>query len=286
MTEKELRESLEFFGFKGYDLYPASGVDINHSFQLKKGDQQFFLKFNSSVKYPDMFIRESEALSFLSQQTSFKIPKVVGHYSGERIQWLMLEWLERGSETDDFWKEAGEKLAAMHIVSDVAFGWRNSNYIGSLVQLNPETKSWPSFYAENRLMPLVLHLERCGALTSDDRRDMETLCKKLPEIFPEEKPALLHGDLWSGNIMSAQSYGPCIYDPAIYFGHREMDIGMSLLFGGFPEVFYRAYESVYPLESGWKKRIKLTQFYPLLVHAVLFGGSYVGSAKSIIRQYL
>jgi len=113
----------------------------------------------------------------------------------------------------------------------------------------------------------------------------ENLCKRFDELFPDESPALLHGDLWSGNFMVASNGYAAIFDPAVYFGHREMDIGMTKLFGGFDQRFYDAYEEAYPLEKDWKQRLTLTQLYPLLVHAILFSGYYVDKTRTIIKYY-
>jgi len=111
------------------------------------------------------------------------------------------------------------------------------------------------------------------------------VCKKSEFLFPEEPPALLHGDLWSGNFKITTEGEATIFDPAVYYGHREMDIGMTLLFGGFDQRFYEAYHEIYPLEKDWKQRIPLTQLYPLLVHALLFGGHYVESVRRIMKNY-
>ena len=113
----------------------------------------------------------------------------------------------------------------------------------------------------------------------------ETFCKQLNHLFPSEPPSLLHGDLWSGNYMISSAGYAAIYDPAVYFGHREMDIGMTKLFGGFEQRFYSAYQEAYPMEKNWMQRLPLTQLYPLLVHAVLFGGHYVSSSREIIIQF-
>jgi fructosamine-3-kinase len=134
-------------------------------------------------------------------------------------------------------------------------------------------------------MPLVAKLHDNGSFESATLRCAEKLCTKLSEIFPPEPSALLHGDLWSGNFFVAASGHVAIFDPAVYYGHREMDLGMSLLFGGFDRRFYEAYNACYPLEAAWRQRVQLTQLYPLLVHAVLFGGHYVSSCKNIIEQY-
>jgi fructosamine-3-kinase len=141
------------------------------------------------------------------------------------------------------------------------------------------------FFAFNRLMPLVKQAyDRC-VLEKATVKQLEKLCKRLPAIFPEEPPALLHGDLWSGNYMVGPDGKPCIYDPAVYYGHREMDLAMTRLFGGFDTRFYYAYEHIHPLAKGWQQRIGICQLYPMLVHALLFGGSYADSIKGVLNEW-
>lgn len=282
----ELHQTLITEGFGGYTAVPVSGGDINDCFMLVKGKQQYFLKVNESAKFPEMFAMEYASLKYLAANTDFKIPEVIHHYAGTTYQWLMLEWIERGYDDKSYWVSAGEKLAEMHRKTHNSFGWPHSNFIGSLTQLNTAAENWAEFYSANRLLPLALKLHDAGMLTGSDIKYMECLCDKLFDLFPDEAPALLHGDLWNGNVMPSLSSGPCIYDPAVYFGHREMDIGMTLLFGGFSKEFYDAYQSVYPLREGWEQRVALTQLYPLLVHAVLFGGSYVTAVKNSVKLFL
>ena len=124
-----------------------------------------------------------------------------------------------------------------------------------------------------------------GDFSATDIRDADLFCNNLKTIFPSEPPSLLHGDLWAGNYMIISSGYAAIFDPAVYCGHREMDIGMTKLFGGFDQRFYDAYNETYPLEKQWQKRLPITQLYPLLVHAVLFGGHYISNVKDIVKQF-
>ncbi|HET9746271.1 MAG TPA: fructosamine kinase family protein, partial [Chitinophagaceae bacterium] len=144
---------------------------------------------------------------------------------------------------------------------------------------------WSSFYAQCRIIPLVKRLVDEGAISFKDMETAETLCNKLENIFPREPASLLHGDLWAGNYLVHSSGYAAIFDPAVYFGHREMDIGMTRLFGGFDHEFYNVYNQTYPLENGWEQRLPVAQLYPILVHAVLFGGHYCRQAMDIVKRF-
>jgi len=172
----------------------------------------------------------------------------------------------------------------MHLQQQPYFGWQYNNYIGSLLQKNLIQNRWASVYIECMIKPLVKRLVDSSAFNKSDFTAAEIFYIKAKEIFPTEPPSLLHGDLWSGNFMVAQNGTAAIFDPAVYCGHREMDIGMSKLFGGFDAGFYDAYNEVYPLEKNWWQRLPFTQLYPLLVHAILFGGHYVQSARNILNK--
>ena len=200
-------------------------------------------------------------------------------------QYLLLEWMQKGVISNGFWERFGKSLAGMHKKQQEHFGWEEDNYIGSLEQSNTPMDTWPQFYANARILPLVKKLFDSGSYTSKDTLIAESLCKKLPALFPEEAPSLLHGDLWAGNFMILPNGNAGLYDPAVYCGHREMDLGMTLLFGGFDSRFYLSYDQHFPLENGWKSRLPLTQLYPLLVHALLFGGHYIGSTREILKGF-
>ncbi|MGC4235389.1 MAG: fructosamine kinase family protein, partial [Niabella sp.] len=153
---------------------------------------------------------------------------------------------------------------------------------GGLQQVNTPCKSWADFYTNHRILPLVKTLADAKIFSAKDIKAAESFCASLDGFFPDEKPALLHGDLWGGNYFTTQNGLTSIFDPAVYYGHREMDIGMTRLFGGFSPEFYAGYNEIYPLKNGWEQRLGYSQLYPLLVHAVLFGGHYVSNVREIL----
>jgi fructosamine-3-kinase len=261
------------------------GGDINEAYCLYENDTKYFLKVNDAKKFPGMFAKEMNGLNALYNNCSLVVPSVIKCGVGEQQQYLLLEWLEKGSSHKNFWEQFGVGLATMHKNQQPFFGWEEDNYIGSLKQHNKQYQVWSLFYAECRIMPSIRQLFNTNAFSKKDVTATEKLCGKFDELFPSEPPALLHGDLWSGNFMVTSNGYAAIFDPAVYYGHREMDIGMTKLFGGFDQRFYNAYNEVYPFEKDWQRRLQLTQLYPILVHAILFGGHYIDKAKTIIKYF-
>jgi len=261
------------------------GGDINLSYCLHTSTGKYFLKVNDKNKYPLMFARESSGLHKLREFCTVKIPQVIKHGNCNDQQYLILEWLEKGTPKKDMWENFGRELSMMHRQPQEYFGLNENNYIGSLNQNNDPHNEWYSFYTECRIKPLVKKLFDTGDLSATDIRDADLFCNNLRTILPIETPSFLHGDLWAGNYMITSSGYAAIFDPAVYCGHREMDIGMTKLFGGFDQRFYDAYNEAYPLEKGWEKRSTISQLYPLLVHAVLFGGHYISEVKRIFSAF-
>lgn len=264
----------------------VGGGSINAAYRLSYSGKSFFLKYNDASRFPQMFEKEALGLKLLHETQSLGVPDVVGHGDSTKTSFLLLEFIEGGQADKRFWENFGRSLAAMHRNSNSSFGLDHSNYIGSLKQFNTPEKSWPDFFVRQRLQPQLKMADQKALLSAKTRADVEKLVELLPSLFPEEPPALLHGDLWSGNFLCSQTGEAVLIDPAVYYGHREMDIGMSKLFGGFHPHFYEAYNEAWPLEKGWQQRVDLCNLYPLLVHVNLFGGGYVRQFEGCLRKYV
>lgn len=276
---------IESCGLSVHSVETLGGGDINQAFCINTEDKKYFLKVNNAERFPLMFEKESAGLLALKENSEFKIPNVIKYGTAGEKQFLLLEWIEPGAKKENFWNDFGSKLALMHKKEQASFGWSHDNFIGSVVQKNTKHTNWMDFYTECRILPLVEILANKHRFVKEDVKNAEGFCRKLSSIFPEEKPALLHGDLWSGNFITSSEGVSAIFDPAVYNGHREMDIGMTLLFGGFHEHFYNSYNEVYPLEKEWQQRVPFTQIYPLLVHAVMFSGGYVMQVKNLLKDF-
>jgi fructosamine-3-kinase len=259
----------------------VGGGSINETARIETANGIYFVKWNSATKYPGMFEAEAKGLGLLAGNSGFVIPQVIEQGTTENISFLLLEFLEPGYTN---WKTAGKTLAKMHRHTSSAFGLDHHNYIGSLVQRNTEHATWRDFFSNERILPQVKLAVGQQRLDKNDLAAAERFCARIGELFPSEKPALLHGDLWTGNFLFTAK-GPSIYDPAVYYGHREMDLAMTKLFGGFDAEFYAAYHEEFPLEKSWEKRTRYCNLYPLLVHVNLFGGGYANEARSILSAF-
>ena len=263
----------------------VSGGSINKALKLDTKKGVFFVKANSKTSFPEMFKKEVQGLNYLRKTDTFQIPEVITYGDIGDNSFLVLDYLESGSMSSNFWDSFAYKLSKLHRNTSDYFGLDHDNYIGSLTQINDTRDSWKEFFIDNRL-DVQLKLARDSAFF--DRsvvKSFERFYNRIDEIFPIESASLLHGDLWSGNFMVGEDGIPVLIDPAVYFGHREMDLAMSQLFGGFDDELYTAYNKYYPLELGWQKRMNYCNLYPLLVHVNLFGQSYVNSVKSIVSNF-
>jgi len=269
---------------------PVAGGCIHQTARLSTNtDENFFLKWTQGA-VSDVFTAEADGLSALRESTGLTIPEVIGSSDAlENPAWLLLEYVPQGSPAPDYAEQLGEALAALHEAREGPYGWHRSNYIGSLPQLNTTMDDWPTFWWAERLEP-QLALARDNGRRPGLDRDWAALESKLPELLEdavEDGRSILHGDLWSGNVYPGPDGGPVLVDPAVYRGHREVDVAMTELFGGFPEAFYAAYEDRRPLKDGYRDiRLHVYQLYPLLVHVNLFGGSYVNGAEGALQQAL
>ncbi|MGF1532099.1 MAG: fructosamine kinase family protein [Bernardetiaceae bacterium] len=264
-----------------------SGGCINNAIQLNTDQGRFFLKWNES-KPEEFFAVEARGLELLSRCDALRTPEVLGVGRIENTSYLLLEYIESSYPRDVFWQRLGEGLAAQHQRPgrDFGFGLDFNNYIGGLRQSNEPQQDGISFFIEKRLRVQAGLAFYEGKVDARFLDRMEALYERLPELLPEEPPALLHGDLWSGNFLSGPQFMPYILDPAVYYGSREAELAFTRLFGGFDPVFYSAYESVYPLTSGFSERAEIYNLYPLLVHTNLFDTSYLSGVERVLNKYI
>jgi protein-ribulosamine 3-kinase len=269
---------------KGFSF--SSGGCINNGGRLQTNQGDFFLKWNDAARYPGMLNAEALGLQKLLSASVIRIPNVVLVNQTAKFQFLLLEFIEHGTPSLKHWQLFGEQLAALHRISAEMYGFPSDNYIGSLPQSNQHGNDWIKFFIAKRLSPQVDLAIKSGKITSNVEGMFFKLYEKLPLLITKEKPALLHGDLWSGNKLVDNMGNPCLIDPAVYSGHREVDIGFTKLFGGFPQAFYDSYNAHFPLENGLEERLRIYNLYPLLVHLNLFGETYLNQVVSILKHFV
>jgi fructosamine-3-kinase len=250
------------------DKQPIAGGDINDAFRARLADgRTVFVKSHDDAP-PGMFAAEAHGLDWL-RAGPLRVPCVLEVADDH----LILEWFDVSGRPDP--DQLGRGLAALHRLGAPSFGLDRANYLATLPQDNTPEPDWPTFYVERRLRPLV----RRARLGFDHALD----ALRADRFGPPEPPARLHGDLWWGNVVAVGG-APVVIDPAVYGGHREIDLAMLALFGGLPERLVAAYDEVYPLADGWRERIALHQLYPLCAHACLFGGGYGGQVARILTS--
>jgi protein-ribulosamine 3-kinase len=279
---------LQLYGLKAgsIEFESVGGGCINETYKISFNEQQLFCKVNSATKFPHLFEKEGHGLNLIARQHVIKVPKVINCFEAAGKQVLLLEWIKEGERTEDFWTKFGERLAALHQVTNEQFGLDEDNYMGSVVQPNQPSAKWTDFFSRQRLEPLVEQCISKGLLSSRHQSLFVDLYKKLSSVFPDDQqPALVHGDLWSGNFMCDEKSEPVLIDTASYFGHPSVDLGMSTLFGGFRNGFYEAYHYHSPFPSNHKEQWEVCNLYPLLIHLILFGSSYLSQIETILHRY-
>lgn len=265
-----------------------SGGSINSAFQvILKDGRRFFVKSNS-VELVRMFECEAAGLRELERANAIRIPEVIGVGTASSQSFLVLELIDSAEPKPEFSREMGTQLAILHQTRNEKFGFQESNFLGSSNQPNDWNESWPEFWAQCRL-GFQLKLARDQGNGDRELQQLgDRLLGKLESRLrstEQESPALLHGDLWSGNYISGTAGEPVFVDPAVYFGSREAEFGMTTLFGGFDADFYDAYNEVSPLAEGSTDRIAIYRIYHLLNHLNLFGNSYLSGCLEILKKY-
>jgi protein-ribulosamine 3-kinase len=262
----------------------GGGCIANTRYLLTESGRELVVKKNAMVQIP---IKEANGLNELRKSGVIKTPQVI--YADE--QFLILEFIRAGSRPDSFFSDFGRQLAQLHKYSSAAFGFYEDNYIGSSPQLNravgEERSDWPAFYFNKRLLVQYELAEKNGYVDAHFHRLFRHLESVLPELLngSEEAPSLLHGDLWGGNYMVGSNGEPVLIDPAVYYGHREAELAMTHLFGGFDQRFYEAYNAEWPLKPGYQQREAVYTLYHVLNHLNIFGTSYRSQALALMQQY-
>jgi len=247
-----------------------------------------FAKVSALANTPagaDVFAAEADGLEALGRCEAFAVPRVVAQSQDAGHAVLLLEHLKLCRPDSRAGAALGEALAQLHAIRGGDFGWSRDNYIGASPQANEAQAHWPIFFARNRLAPQFATAAANG-YRGPLQEQGERICDKIGAFFLDYRPqaSLVHGDLWNGNVGVLDSGMPAIFDPAVHFADREVDVAMSELFGGFPDSFYLTYRRAAPLDPGYELRKPLYNLYHILNHLNLFGASYLGQAERMARN--
>lgn len=280
MIEPSVHAVLEACGARVRAARPVSGGDVNRAYRVELTDgRSVFVKTHDRAP-ADLFTKEAEGLAWLAEACALRTPRVLAVSSDA----LALEWVDAAPPAADYEEALGRGLAMLHRAGSERFGLLHDNYIGSIPQSNEPASDWAAFYRVRRLEPLFRRAS--PRFDARARGAFDRLLSRLPELVGrDEPPARLHGDLWSGNVICDERGQPVLIDPAVYGGHREMDLAMMRLFGRFSARSLAAYEEVLPPSDGHEGRVALHQLYPLLVHVCLFGAGYVPSVLRVLDAY-
>ena len=274
---------------------PVHGGCINSAATVRFGDGSgVFVKWNAGAPH-GMFRAEAEGLEAMRATDTVRVPVVLGWADANAdgcpphlvIEDVTLPRAGFPRCDGDHNARLGRELAAMHRATAPRFGFASDNYIGRTPQPNTPCASWEEFFREHRLLHMIRLLGETGSITPDEALRAEKASVRTARILAsvEEPPALVHGDLWGGNVIRDAEGGPVLIDPAVHFAHREVDLAMTELFGGFGPRFRAAYEEAHPTQPGYAERRDIYNAYHLLNHALLFGGGYWSRARSILCRY-
>jgi len=270
-----------------FEVRSVGGGSINESYQiLLNGGLRYFCKLNSTISWPDFFEKEKKGIQLLQNKQVIRLPQVIACTSLESgMIIIIMDWIDQGLKNERFWIRFGEQLAALHRVSNHFYGLDEDNYMGALPQSNHPCANWIDFFINERLKLQIEIARKKNLLENNHIRQFEKLYSKLSEIFSQEIPSLIHGDLWSGNFLSDERGNPVLIDPAVYYGHRCMDLAMTTLFGGFDKKFYDVYNYHFPFPSNYQEQWQICNLYPLLIHLNLFGKAYLNDIVNTIKHY-
>ncbi|MDQ3072172.1 MAG: fructosamine kinase family protein [Bacteroidota bacterium] len=260
---------------------PVGGGCISNGGMFSTSEGPYFLKFNTT----NFFSAEADSLDLLAKTGTIAVPEVISTGTVEDHHYILLEWITSNVQQANHWEHLGTNVAALHQVTGPFYGLKEDNFIGALPQVNTPSDNWTEFFIQNRLEPMLQSAEKKRYITPEIRKQFEKMYLALPDLFPKEPPALLHGDLWTGNVLTGSNGEAVLIDPCVYYGHREAEIAFSYLFGGFSDEFYHAYNTVHPLAEGFEERKDIYNLYPLLVHLNLFGESYLFTIQSAIKRF-
>ena len=290
MLPDSVRERLAPHTGPIHAVTPVGGGDVSHAARVEAERGPFLAKWNASAG-GDSFEAEAEGLAALAEAAGEALrvpaPLLAQNRTEDAPGVLLLPWLEGGRPSREGWRRFGRALAALHRAEapGEGYGWAHDNWIGSKPQRNGWHQTWSAFFGERRLLAQAETVRQRGAWRAEWDAPLAALVNRLPEILPERPPrSLLHGDLWGGNAMALEDGRFALIDPAVSVGHREADLAMTELFGGFGPAFYEGYREAWPLEPGYEERREVYNLFHLINH-LTHGPSYAGPVGRTLARF-
>ena len=268
---------------------PVGGGCIANASRVESGGGTYFLKWAAGTA-GETFVAEGEGLVALASHDSrLLVPKPISMRNADEAGpgLLLMEWIEEDVKSKTFWENLGRGLAELHRArSGETYGFETDNFIGRLPQRNRLHADWAEFFTNERILPQAEMARLSGRWSLAWDHGLNRLLNRLPSLLPARPNAsLVHGDLWTGNVLASRGGRAAVVDPAIYRGHREVDLAMSELFGGFSSAFLEAYNSEWKVDSGYRDRRDVYNLYHLINHLNHFGSSYAGQVTSVLRRF-
>lgn len=262
---------------------PVSGGSIDRAYRVEASPAPVFVKVASQAALPMLEV-EALGLDALRAAGGVRVPEVLATGASVDAAFLVLEWIDFAAPSVTAERSLGRGLAQLHRATANAYGWTRDNRIGATPQLNAQSSDWVSFFAERRL-EYQLELAVASGLPVAASRAVASLIDDLDRLIGEHptEPSLVHGDLWGGNWAATGNAEPVLFDPAVHYADREVDIAMTRLFGGFGPAFYDAYRKEWPLPNGWEQRAIVYNLYHVLNHFNLFGRGYLGQLTASLE---
>lgn len=280
-TEKVLGAGIQIYSF-----HHEGGGEINQSYKVIADKGVFYVKVHDSSKYPKLFEREMFGLQTLRKTHTVEVVEPFGITEMAGMNFFFTDYVESAPESQNFWSDLGERLAHLHMNSNRYFGFQEDNFIGNQIQINHRSGNWGQFFIRNRLLPNVRTASENQMLNDREIRKFDKYFSMVEVLFPEEEPSLIHGNLWREHIMVGSKGNAVVSNPSCYFGHREMDIAMTMSVGQFPEAFYEAYHATFPLEKEWKTRIEFCLMYYHLVNLNTYGSPYLSNVLDNLNKWV
>lgn len=271
---------------KVYSCHHLGGGEVNQSYKIVSDKGVFYIKTHPNKQYPNYFEKERTGLLSLKSQKILDVCSPLGIQEIGSNAFLILEFIESAAPKKDFYALLGQGLAKQHQVSNRYFGFVEDNYLRQCVQLNHRMSKWGEFFIKYRLLNNIKIVADKYHLSIETLRLFDKFLDLVEFAFPEEQPALLHGDFWKEHIIANPEGEPCLLNPSVYYGHREMDLAMTRLVGSFPPEFYEAYHEVYPLQSDWEIRLDFCKMYYHLVHYNIYGQAYFPSIQNLLNKWV